>query len=172
MNVVVTEKNYPIQLTWVFKSFIGTAVVLVIFFMFGPGQVYFWYYLVTSLIYFFILLLRRRNFHYTIDDKFINLEQGILSKSQRHIPYGVVQNIFIKQDLFDRALGLASLSIENAAQGGSNTGNYGKDQGRSVGFEGNKVSIPGLNKEDAEVLKNIVLQKMKDNPVESNLSGL
>ena len=41
-----------------------------------------------------------------------------------------------------------------------------------VGFSGNKVSIPGLTKANAEILKGIVLQKMKENPIEDSQSGL
>ena len=107
-----------------------------------------------------------------------------MSKQERHIPYGVIQNIYVKQDLLDRLFGLASLAIENASQGaGSQDGNTTKifgmtfsnqrrQQTEIVGFRGNKVSVPGLTKQNAEVLKGIVLQKMKENPIEDSQSGL
>jgi hypothetical protein len=41
-----------------------------------------------------------------------------------------------------------------------------------VGFSGNKVNIPGLTKQNAEILKGIILQKMKENPIEDSQSGL
>ena len=127
--------------------------------------------------------LRRITFHYALDSKFLNLQQGILNKTQRHIPYGVIQNVFVKQDLFDRLFGLASLTLENASMGaGSQEGltkvfgitlsNKKQQRVEMVGFSGNKVSIPGLTKQNAETLKSIVLQKMKENPVEDSQSGL
>ena len=117
--------------------------------------------------------------------QFLTLRQGILSKQQRHIPYGVIQNLFVKQDLFNRVFGLASLTVENASQGagaftapqeqkvfGLRVGNQRQQQVEMVGFSGNKVSIPGLTKQNAETLKEIVLQKMKENPIEDSQSGL
>lgn len=113
------------------------------------------------------------------------MKQGILSKQQRHIPYGVIQNIFVNQDLFNRLFGLASLAIENVSQGagviaapqqqkvfGLRIGNQQPQQIEMVGFSGNKVSIPGISKASAEILKGIVLQKMKENPVDDSQSGL
>ncbi len=41
-----------------------------------------------------------------------------------------------------------------------------------VGFYANTVCIPGLNKADAEALKNLILDKMKENPIDDNKSGL
>ena len=97
-------------------------------------------------------ILQRAPFHYATEENFLTVKQGILSKQQRHIPYGVIQNLFVEQDLFDRFFGLASLTIENASQ--------------------SNVNIPGLTEEDAETLKEIILQKMKDNPIKDNQSGL
>jgi uncharacterized membrane protein YdbT with pleckstrin-like domain len=192
MEGIITEKNYPIQRLWVFKSILGslfTLIFVVVYFLissrlisddtemnlfairiFGPYVIL---ALGFAIFYFIVTALRRANFHYFIEEKFLTLKQGILSKQQRHIPYGVIQNLFVKQDLFDRIFGLASLTIENASQG---AGVLAVPQRRQeiemVGSSGNKVSIPGLTKQNAETLKEIVLQKMKENPVEDSQSGL
>ena len=134
---------------------------------------------------FMVTILRRATFHYSIDEQFLTLRQGILSKQERHIPYGVIQNIFVKQDLLDRILGLASLTIENASQGagalaasqeltafGFRIGGRRRPRIEMVGFSGNKVNIPGLKKINAEILKEIILKKMKENPIEDSQSGL
>jgi len=195
MNEVITEKNYPVQGLWVFKS-ISSSLFTLIFFV--P------YLLISSrlgetnkgteisliilivgfaVFRFIVTILRRVNFHYSIKPQFLTLRQGILSKQQRHIPYGVIQNLFVKQDLFDRIFGLSSLAIENASQrAGALTApqrqkvfglRIGKrQQVETVGFSGNKISIPGLTKANAEILKGIVLQKMKENPIEDGQSGL
>lgn len=139
---------------------------------------------VAAPVHFMITVLRRANFRYTLEEKFLTLYQGVLSKQQRHIPYGVIQNIFVKQDLFDRIFGLASITIENASQGAGNAqkgeakvfgmkvGAQQKRRDELVGFSGNKVSIPGLAKANAEILKALILNKMKENPIEDNQSGL
>lgn len=191
MNEVITERNYPIEGKWIFKSVWGPALVLLFlvpyfFIEMATGRFSFYViiYLAFVPIHIIIVSLQRANFHYSIEDKFMVLHQGILSKQQRNIPYGVIQNIFVKQDLFDRIFGLASLTVENASQGagsqnagtskifGMTVSNQKRQQGDTVGFSGNKISIPGLTKANAETLKSIVLTKMKENPIEDSQSGL
>lgn len=204
MDGIITEKDYPVQGLWIIKSIIRSLIVFIIiavFFYWSSGyensslweslskdpelQIYFWIYIAAVPSSLILAILRRATFHYSIEPQFLTLRQGILSRQQRHIPYGVIQNLFVKQDLFDRIFGLASLAIENASQGGTNVGNqqeqkvFGlrignqrRQQTETVGFSGNKVSIPGLTKANAEILKGIVLQKMKENPIEDSQSGL
>ncbi|MBU0708764.1 PH domain-containing protein [Patescibacteria group bacterium] len=198
MNGIITEKNYPVQGLWIFKSMLGFLLLLIFFVPYSLAStrssetskytVTIFYIVIIAgfaIFHFIVTILRRANFHYSIEENFLTSKQGILSKQQRHIPYGVIQTLLVKQDLFDRVFGLASLTIENAAQGagylavprqqkvfGIPIGTQQKRQVEMVGFSGNKVNIPGLTKQNAETLKNIVLQKMKENPIEDSQSGL
>ena len=191
MNSIISEKDYPVQFRWVFKSSFGAILALVVlgsFWFVGLSSPKTNSYIVFIAIFlpfnFIFTVLQRNNFRYEVEEKFLNLYQGVLSKKQRHIPYGVIQNIFVKQDLFDRVFGLASVTIENASQGGGSvqageTKVFGmkvrareRHYDETVGFTGNKVRIPGLTQEDAEALKEAVLKKMKENPIEDNQSGL
>jgi uncharacterized membrane protein YdbT with pleckstrin-like domain len=198
MDEIITEKNYPVQGLWILKSIIVSLLSLIIlvplfwlsrFSESKDSEISLYISLIIIFIfaisYFIVIILRRATFHYSIEGQFLTLKQGILSKQQRHIPYGVIQNLFVKQDLFDRIFGLASLTIENASQGagtltapqqqkvfGLRIGNQQRQQVEMIGFSGNKVSIPGLTKANAEILKGIILQKMKENPIEDSQSGL
>ena len=205
MDGIITEKNYPVQGLWILKFIIRSLIVFVviaIFFFYWSNsyddlslldslskdpelRIYFWVYIAAVPFSLIMAILRRATFHYSIEPQFLTLRQGILSRQQRHIPYGVIQNLFVEQDLLDRIFGLASLTVENASQGGTNVsnqqeqkvfglriGNQRRQQMEMVGFSGNKVSIPGLTKANAEILKGIVLQKMKENPIEDSQSGL
>ncbi len=177
MSEIVTEKNYPITKLWIFKAPIIFTAILIIAFFFGY---YIPYLLIALPIYLIANPLIRANFHYTTEEKFFTVKQGVFSKKQRHIPYGVIQNVLVKQDWFDRIFGLASFSVENASLGGGKGFSNGRKsfrlsgsgQGETVGSSGNKVNIPGLKKKDAEALKFAVLQKMKENPINDNQSGL
>src|SRR5438045_1903778 len=107
MNGIITEQNYPVEKVWILKSltgFIITILILTVFFIFTSFKdgidLNVVFYLALVPINAFIIMLRRSNFHYAIEDKFITIKQGILSKQQRHIPYGVIQNIYVKQDIF------------------------------------------------------------------------
>ncbi len=79
--------------------------------------------------------------------------------------------------MFDRLFGLASLTLENASELGINRTQgqiklRAQERTETVGFSGNNVSIPSLKKQNAEALKGIVLQKIKENPIEDSQSGL
>jgi uncharacterized membrane protein YdbT with pleckstrin-like domain len=174
MDNTLTEKNYPITILWIFKAPIIFVAISAVAILFG-----YWFPYLVILVPFYLIAnpLIRKNFHFSTDEKFLVVNHGVFSKKHLNLPYGVIQNIIVKQDWFDRVFGLATLSIENAIQGGSKANSIAaarasRSQGDFLGSSGNKVSIPGLKKSDAEALKLVVLQKMKENPVDDNNSGL
>lgn len=174
--LAITEKNYPITKLWIFKTPIIIILMNIVALFFG----YYFPYLVLALPIMLIANpLIRMNFHYSLGEKYFNVKQGVISKKQKNLPYAVIQNVFVKQDIFDRIFGLACLKVENASMGGgkakkrkSFTLTSGGSDSESVGASGNKVNIPGLKKQSAEELKNLILQKIKENPLEDNQSGL
>jgi len=192
MNEIITEKKYPIRNIWLFKQQIVVMfIVLSIFFILfvsglnkgAPDALP--VFILLTFIFVLVLCvpviinaLQRSNFHYSLDENFIVLHQGIISKQNRNVPYGVIQGVFVNQGLFDRIFGLASLTFEDFSQGGrsrmSASGYVGSGKSRyeMLGFVGNKIHIPGLRKADAEELKAIILQKVKENPIEDSQSGL
>lgn len=194
MNGPAAVKKYPIQKLWILKiaatPLLSLAVLAAVFIYLSYHNIIsasilknYNMLLIMALGLFALVMptLKVLTFRYYIEDKFLTLKQGIVSRQERHIPYGVIQNIFIKQDLFDRIFGLASLMIENASKeepGQRTQVIWGitfapKNQRQElVGFMGNRVNIPGLKKVDAEMLKNAILQKMKENPMENKRSGL
>ncbi len=169
---VITEKKYPITKLWIFKTPIIIILMNIVALFFG----YYFPYLVLALPIMLIANpLIRANFHYSLGEKFFDVKQGVISKKHKNMPYGVIQNVFVKQDLFDRIFGLAHLKIENASLGGGKSKarkSSGGSSSESVGASGNKVNIPGLRKQSAEDLKNLILQKIKENPIEDSQSGL
>ena len=188
----ITEKDYPIEPIWVLKSTLSFLLILPItywiFFsmMSSLEQSKATRLVISSLIYheffllfillpiplnFFINILRRKNFHYSLDDKFLNLHQGILSKQNRQLPYGVIQNVIIKRGILDRIFNLTTLQIENASSaGGAFASQYSKNQqtsrGDTLGFQNNLIRIPGISVQNAEILKGLILEKIKANPIE------
>ncbi len=179
----ITEKKYPIQFLWVFQSIIVYSFAMAYFiFIYGRGKnswagyVFYAIYLLLHIAY---IMLRRKLFHFAIGKTYLNLQQGVINKQQRHIPLGVIQNVYVKQGIMDRMFGLASLTIENAVQN-SNTKKgvfsmlSGNNATQSIGSSANGgiVAIPGLKKADAEQVKTILLQRVKENSAEANQSGL
>lgn len=125
-----------------------------------------------------IKALQRANFHYALEDKFIVLHQGIITKQNRNIPYGRIQSVMLHQKVYERILGIASLTFEDFSNGGKSQMSIdgyvsrGKSRREILGFLGNRIRIPGLRKNDAEALKVHILQKIKENPMEDSQSGL
>ncbi len=187
MDGIITEKNYPIRNIWLFKQIVPALIILPIYFIFigiGGGAehlssavfIFFPFLFIFALVL-GINVLRCSNFHYSLEEHFMVLHQGIISKQNRNVPYGVIQGVFVHQGLFDRIFGLASLTIEDFSQGGKSAMDVdgyvssGKSRHEALGFVGNKIHIPGLKKGDAEELKTVILQKVKENPLEDSQSG-
>jgi len=184
----LTEKDFPITVLWIFKSPLIFICLNIIALLFGY---YFPYLLLITPILLIANPLTRRAFHYTLDEEYFHIRQGVLSKQERHLPYGVIQNVLVKQDLFDRVFGLATLRIENAADAGGTVKEnfWTKQRGpfkakqplpqkssltkqEHLGAKGNAINIPGLKKATAEAFKQVLLEKMKEHPMDDSVSGL
>jgi len=106
--------------------------------------------------------------------------QGILSTQELSIPYGVIWDVTIHRDVFDRLVGLATLTIKSvprdqddnieAARPSLLLWPFMSRMGRvyafvpqsrapQLGFYGNTLRIAGLSVSDAETLKEMLLQK-------------
>jgi membrane protein YdbS with pleckstrin-like domain len=164
-NVEVTEKRYPIQKKWIIYSLVSrliSGIFAVLIFI--PIYYYlrsidvavsveskikffgaFGFVVISSLVSTISLPLWVMNFHYALEDENITIRSGIIAKSVRNIRYGVIQDVLINQGLLDRILGLSSLTIENAAQGGL------------------KITIPGLLDADAKTMKQLIQKRMQEN---------
>lgn len=197
MDNQVTERTYPIRNIWLFKqaifTFVPFAVLIVVLFLLNSSDSqtrvtnanthiflspYVFLFAIFTLVSVFTTALRRSRFHYSLEEKFIVLHQGIITKQNRNVAYGVIQGVFVNQSLFDRIFGLASLTFEDfsnhgrSAMSSSGSVKSGKSSREAIGFVGNKIHIPGLKKKDAEELKTVILQKIKENPIDDRNSGL
>lgn len=193
MDKVVTENDYPVEQNWILGIPLGysitTAVILLFLLLFlvplGMLGAEGWIMLIVIsviLIFFMaglcilttiIASLSRDNFHYSVEKEFIVFHQGIISKQQKNLPYGVIQDLILSQGIADRILGLTSLTIENASFGGGQAyARGGVAAGAWIGFMGNVATIPGLTLENAEILKKILLAKVKEYKESNTNSGL
>jgi uncharacterized membrane protein YdbT with pleckstrin-like domain len=184
MQNTISENEYPVEPSWLLKTPISFFIITIFVCLFFAGGLILshsteillkgmGYILVAILIFVIILMavigfisfivtaLSRDNFHFLVDKEFVIFHQGIISKQQKNLPYGVIQDVIINQDIVDRVLGLASLTIENASFGGGQVYVRGRQAGAMIGFVGNMAVIPGLTEQNAETLKNILLSKIK-----------
>ncbi len=71
---------------------------------------------VLALIY---QLVYYQRFEYELDGDTLDIASGVVSRRNREIPIGRVQNVDISRNVFQRALGIAQINLETA--GGSST---------------------------------------------------
>lgn len=212
MSEVITNKQYPIQLRWIFKKLVNAIIITgpsyaLMLFIFTSASLratesgqqimnaaifYGTLFIITALVLgCIILLLKRLTFHYAIDEKFLTADQGIIAKRKSHIPYFRIQHVIVRQDFWDRILGIASVAVENASQGegvdskgkafamamvgglaGAAIHKQAQRQVDIIGFNGNKLGMPGLSKADAEKVKAALLERIQQSMMAGTASGL
>lgn len=191
---MITEKQYPIQMRWVYKEMVGGMLkefILVVF-----GSIWLWFsssdgfsieqqqnifdFFQNNAVYFILLLLVaaiiypcliRATFSYALEDDYLTVRKGIITRTERHIPYNVVQNIIIRRNLDDLVFGLSTITIENASAGGGYVQQRGFNATGQPGSSSNHVVIVGLQTADATALREAILAKMLANPERTD-SGL
>lgn len=181
-NDQYNDNNYPIEPIWALKStlvslifvpFLMVVIILIVWNFFqssldslthyGSYAIYPAYYFIFIPFHFFANVIRRATYHYQLEDKFLNLKQGVINKQNRQLPYGVIQNVLVTRGLLDRIFGLSTLTIQNATQ--STVTDLKAQAANSAGFFGNTINIPGLSKENAEEIKGVLLKKIKESPI-------
>lgn len=60
---------------------------------------------------------RYRRFAYELGTETLDIDSGVLSRREREIPYGRVQNVDVAQNALQRAIGIAEVRIETAGGG-------------------------------------------------------
>lgn len=185
-NKKIDDVIYPVQPVWAFKSTIISLVTLpliaVYFYLRAPSSLIFSVVFMIifsqlTAIHFIANLLRVRNFHFTFSADYLVFKQGVITKKERQIPYGVIQNITVSQDILDKMFGIANLKIENASQGGSLVGSrvnnqQSKTEANAIGFLGNAVIIPGLAHQNCVYLKQLLERELTTHQTISSGSGL
>lgn len=168
----ITDKTHPIEITCVaiyaviFAPLVSLFLAPFIWIVFSPF-IFLLYHKITGFMVFYaigiiaaiaLIILSAKNIHYEFNEQFVIYRKGIISKSERHIPYARVQHIILSRGLIIRWLGFATIRIGTAAEGGSLL---------------NEIAIPGLLYKNALEIKDVVLARYKTNSINNGrLSGL
>ncbi len=132
-NGNISSDTYPLQPAWMTKSIVSVLFSSVLFGFFASlyiwaktadGQLFSVSFLPTFLavtVVWFIfhiigVLLWKKNYRFAFMPEYIQYHTGILSESERHLPYKSIQDVNMTRPLIDRMFGLANVTIENAAQ--------------------------------------------------------
>ncbi len=121
-SAVVGAFFYSIVLTLIFGSWIG-KIVADIFSSAkvnsaNSGSIVGYVFLLFLIIFFgriVWVLLWKSSYYFEFLPDYILLRTGVISRSENHLPYKSIQNVTNKQGIIERMLGIATVSVENAA---------------------------------------------------------
>ena len=99
-------------------------------------------------------LLYLNSIEYSLDNKNLTFKGGVISRFEKVIPYSKIQHAIIYESFWQRVLGLSSVSIETAREGGITSNAYGRQNIIQITTG---PFIPDLNTEEAEKLKNYII---------------
>lgn len=115
---------------------------------------YIWFmllvFIILVLVSYICAQLSYRFYKYKLIENEYMAERGIIWKRYVSIPYNRIQNVDIYRGVIDRLLGLSDLQIHTAG--------YSSIGADSLGSEGR---LPGILCEEAEVLRNKLINKAK-----------
>jgi membrane protein YdbS with pleckstrin-like domain len=92
-------------------------------------------------------VLWKNRFAFVFLPDFISIQQGVIGREEKSLPYNTIQDVTVRQGVWERLCGVASVYIQNAAP--SVTAMGGGRQGMPV-FNG--IIIPGQTFERANTL--------------------
>jgi len=81
------------------------------------------------IISFPLIRLWIKNLSYLILDDRVTIHQGILTKTQKNIPFRAITDFALERTLYDRILGIGAIKIQTAGQSQSASGYEGKLSG-------------------------------------------
>jgi membrane protein YdbS with pleckstrin-like domain len=177
LNEDISSDKYPLSNKWIGVSlvnkFISSFIIsfFVLFVILGKAKnisfenafVYIvlgWLILGVVIMIFrtIALFLWKKNYSFKFTPEHIYYREGVISLSEKHMPYSSIQDVTVKQGIIERMFGLARVFIENAAQQQVAIGRNGRPE---AVFSG--VILQGLSISDAkkitDILKTTVLGK-------------
>jgi uncharacterized membrane protein YdbT with pleckstrin-like domain len=101
------------------------------------------------------------NYSYTFEHDYITQRLGVISISEKHMPYSAVQNVQVNQGVFDRLLGIADVEIENAASVTVGTG-------KNTTQASDTITIEGLFLAEAQYVSQVLRSALLQNAPAAN----
>lgn len=129
----ISNTTYPIQGSWLPMTILGLIFISLFYgLMFGgliwvkstkDGAAGFEFLplfigisVVSLILQSIYMIVWKGNYRFSFMPEYIQFHTGVLSMSERHLPYKSIQDVSVNQSLLERMFGLASVKIENAAQ--------------------------------------------------------
>jgi uncharacterized membrane protein YdbT with pleckstrin-like domain len=129
----ISDKTFPIQKGWMTKRILGIAgssIFVSLFFTLYASSWFFnvssrepliipTYFVILVIVFIFhyvALVIWKSNYRFQFTPEYIQFHTGIISQSEKHLPYRSIQDVSTSQSILDRIFKLTNVTIENAAQ--------------------------------------------------------
>ncbi len=156
-----TVEQYPLERRKIYKKFVVAMIGWTI--LFGllllisgllaftalPGlKVLFFILLAIYILLFFIEAWYQTEYYnryfYDITPDFLVIKKGVIMPHETMLPYEKLQDVYMDQDLFDRIFNLWDVHVSTA-----------------TAMSGHEAHIDGLSRANAEILREIILNKIR-----------
>jgi uncharacterized membrane protein YdbT with pleckstrin-like domain len=84
-----------------------------------------------------------KSYFYDLVDGNLIIRKGVFSKNEITLPVSRIQDVYVDQDVFDRIFGLYDVHVSSATV-----------------ISANLSHIDGVNKENAQALKSLIISKI------------
>ncbi len=164
LSTTVSSEKFPLTSKWLILRTVTTTITSVIYSLIAVGYFYlksdnnvqgpFGNYILGFLILTVVIVVFRqvslylwkKNYAFSFNEHTIYFRTGVLSISEKNMPYSSIQDVTVQQGFIERMLGLANVMIENAAQ----MTVQGKNGINVPVFSG--LLIQGISHEDAQTI--------------------
>jgi putative membrane protein len=85
-----------------------------------------------------------KRYYYDATDSYVTIKKGVFAPAEIHVQYAKIQDVYVDQDILDKIMGLYDVHLASATVA-----------------SGIEAHIDGVDKEGADGLKNLLLQKLQ-----------
>lgn len=101
------------------------------------------FWIIFLLLYAWYIRVYIRTYYYDASNNFLTIRKGVFTRTEIHVQYQKIQDVYVDQDIVDRILGIYDVHIASA-----------------TATSGIEAHIDGVEKDVAESIKNYLLQKI------------
>ena len=96
-----------------------------------------------------------KRYYYDATDSYVTIKKGVFAPAEIHVQYAKIQDVYVDQDILDKIMGLYDVHLASATIA-----------------SGIEAHVDGVDKNGADGLKNLLLQKLQGGGSVSPMSSI
>ena len=152
-----TVEQYPLEKRKIIKKTLNDYIGIVIFIVILiPLHSFFWdkfhlFLIIADILLLIDIILQPiyqyyyyKKYFYDVEEKFLVIKKGVITSREVTLDYDKIQDVYMDQDLLDRAFSLWDVHVSTATS-----------------LSGIAAHIDGVNVENAQIIKQEILARIK-----------